>query len=192
MVSVAPDLSFDFDITGPSGQWLRRGNHALWRASRNADEPPYVLHEWCHRGVRPFPTLGSKPVFHRVPEGIPYHISHLFGFWVVNDVDAMLLTVPRGPVTHLMYIIGGRTGRPAQANCLHVCPRCAARFGEATFSGVQSGYERFLDFALERVRAFNGDEHARTCSDCCALHPLIYGFHESADTPEERVARLAG
>jgi hypothetical protein len=27
---------------------------------------------------------------------------------------------------------------------------------------------------------------------CGALHPLIYGFHEAADTPEERAARLAG
>jgi len=192
MVTAGPELSFDFDVTAPSGEWLRRGNHALWRTTRSAAEPPYVLHEWCDKGVRPFPSRGSKPVFHRVPEGTPYHISHLFGFWVANDVDAMLLTVPRGPVTHLMLIVGGLTGKPAEASCLHVCPKCAARFGEAKFAAVQSGYERFLDFCLQRVRSFNADTQLRTCPNCGAVHPPIYGFHAEADTPEERAAREAG
>jgi hypothetical protein len=107
MVTAEPDLSFDFDITAPSGTWIRRGNHALWRTSRTGDKPPYILHEWSDKGVRPFPSSGAKPIFHRVPEGTPYHISHLFGFWVVNDVDAMLLTVPHGSVTHFMLVVGG-------------------------------------------------------------------------------------
>jgi hypothetical protein len=192
MVTAEPDLSFDFDVTAASGKWIRHGHHALWRASRAADEPPYILHEWSDKGVRPFPIVGPKPVFHRVPEGTPYHISHLFGFWVVNDVDAMLLTVPRGPVTHLMLVVGGRTGKPAEASCLHVCPKCAARYGEAKFSDVQSGYERFLEFALTRVRAFNSDPKLRTCPRCAAVHPPIYGFHEGADTPDERITRIAG
>lgn len=192
MVTAEPEQSFDFDITTPSGTWLRRGNHALWRTSRTADKPAYILHEWSDKGVRPFPSVGAKPVFHRVPEGTPYHISHLFGFWVVNDVDAMLLTVPHGPITHLMLVVGGRTGKPAEASCLHVCPKCAARYGEAKFSEVQSGYERFLDFALMRVRAFNADERLRTCPKCRAVHPPVYGFHEEADTPEERAARETG
>lgn len=192
MVTAEPELAFDFDVTEPSGPWIRRGNHALWRGTRPAEEPPYLLHEWCEQGVRPFPSSGAKPVFHRIPEGTPYHISHLFGFWVVNDVDAMLLTMPRGPVTHLMLVVGGRTGKPAEASALHVCPKCAARFGEARFAEVQSGYERFLDFALSRVRAFNADERLRACPRCGAVHPQIYGFHEEADTPEERAAREAG
>lgn len=192
MVTAEPDLSFDFDVTAGSGKWIRGGHHALWRASRTTDEPPYVLHEWTDRGVRPFPSAGPKPVFHRVPEGTPYHISHLFGFWVVNDVDAMLLTVPRGRVTYSMLVVGGRTGKPAEASCLHVCPKCAARYGEARFSEVQSGYERFLDFALTRVRAFNADERLRTCPTCGAVHPPIYGFHAEADRPAERAAREAG
>jgi len=192
MVSAEPELGFDFDVTGPTGSWIRHGHHALWGTTRNADQPPYILHEWCDKGVRPFPTSGSKPVFHRIPEGTPYHIAHLFGFWIVNDVDAMLLTVPREPITHLMLVVGGRTGKPAEASCLHVCPRCAARFGAARFAEVQRGYDRFLDFALQRVRAFNPDPQLRTCPKCGAVHPPIYGFHEDADTPEERAARAAG
>lgn len=192
MVTAEPELGFDFDVTAPSEPWIRTGNHALWRATRRASQPPYLLHEWCEKGVRPFPCRGTKPVFHRIPGRTPYHISHLFGFWVANDVDAMLLTVPRGPVTHSMLVVGGRTGRPADASCLHVCPKCAARYGEVRFSEVQSGYERFLTFALTRVRAFNANERLRTCPNCGAVHPLIYGFHEEADTPEERAAREAG
>jgi hypothetical protein len=192
MVTAEPELSFDFDVTEPTGEWIRRGNHALWRTTRSADRPPYVLHEWCENGVRPFPVRGSKPVFHRVPEGTSYYIAHLFGFWIVNDVDAMLLTVPRGAITHLMLTVGGLTGKPAEASCLHVCPKCAARFGEVRFAEVQRGYERFLDFCLTRVRAFNADEQRRTCPRCGAAHPPIYGFHEEADTPEERAAREAG
>jgi hypothetical protein len=192
MVTAEPDLSFDFDVTQGGGKWVRRGNHALWCGSRASSDPPYVLHEWTDRGVRPFPVIGPKPVFHRVPEGTPYHVSHLFGFWVANDVDAMLLTVPRGEVAHHMLTVGGRTGKPAEATCLHVCPRCASRFGEASFAEVRSGYERFLDFALKRVRAFNADATLRTCPRCSAVHPPIYGFHEDADTPDARAARLEG
>ncbi|MGH7034617.1 MAG: hypothetical protein ACREFL_12875 [Stellaceae bacterium] len=192
MVTAEPELAFDFDVTEPTGPWIRRGNHALWLATRPSGELPYLLHEWCEQGVRPFPSSAAKPVFHRIPEGTPYHISHLFGFWMANDVDAMLLTVPRGPVTHLMLVVGGRTGKPAEASALHVCPRCAARFGEAKFSEVQSGYERFLGFALSRVRAFNADERLRACPRCGAVHPPTYGFHHEADTPQERAAREAG
>ena len=192
MVSFEPELGFDFDVTSPTGPWIRRGHHALWRATRGADLPPYVLHEWCDRGVRPFPSREAKPVFHRIPEGTPYHIAHLFGFWIVNDVDAMLLTVPRGLITQFMLVVGGRTGKPAEARYLNVCPKCAARFGEASFAEVQSGYERFLDFALTRVRAFNSDAQLRTCPNCGAVHPLIYGFYEEADTTQERAARESG
>ena len=96
MVIAEPNLSFDFDVSAGGGRWIRHGNHALWCGNRTADEPSYVLHEWEEKGVRPFPVTGTKPVFHRVPEGTPYHISHLFGFWIVNDVDALLLILTHG------------------------------------------------------------------------------------------------
>ena len=192
MVIAEPNLSFDFDVSAGGGRWIRHGNHALWCGNRTPDEPPYVLHEWEEKGVRPFPVIGTKPVFHRVPEGTPYHISHLFGFWIVNDVDALLLTVPRGAETHHMLTVGGRTGKPAEATVLHVCPKCAARYGEAKCSQVQAGYNRLIEFALKKVRAFNADPKLRTCPRCGAVHPPIYGFYQDQDTPEERAARLAG
>jgi hypothetical protein len=192
MVMPEPSLSFDFDIGADREKWFRHGNHAVWCGNRAADQPRYVLHEWSEKGVHPFPVEGDKPVFHRVPEGTPYHISRLFGFWVVNDVDAMLLTVKRGAIIHHMLAVGGRTDKPAEASVLFVCPKCAARFGEATFDKVRAGYDRFIDFALTRVRAFNADAELRTCPRCSAVHPPIYGFHAQQDWPEEQVARNAG
>jgi hypothetical protein len=192
MVTAEPELSFDIDVTASDGTWIRRGNHAIWRGSRAAGETPYLLHEWTERGVRPFPLRDDKPVLHRVPAGTPYHIAHLFGFWVVNDVDAMLLTAKRDGTTYHMLVVGGRTQGFAAASCLFVCPKCAARFGEQKGPAMGGSYQPFIDFALKRVRAVNADAALRTCPRCGAAHPPIYGFHAEADTPDERAARDAG
>jgi len=192
MVTAAPELSFDVDVTNSDGKWVQRGNHAIWCGSRTGSEPPYLLHEWTERGVRPFRHEGGKPVFHRVAQGTPYHIAHLFGFWVINDTDAMVLTAKRGDVAYTMLTIGGLTDRPAEATSLFVCPKCAARFGEEKFTALRAGYARFIEAALKRVRAFNADAALRRCPRCGSTHPPIYGFDEAADTPEERAARVAG
>lgn len=192
MVTTEPTLSFDVDVTAGDGRWVRKGNHAIWSGRREANEPAYVLHEWTERGVLPFPRRDNNAHMHRVPAGTPYHISHLFGFWVVNDVDALLLSAKRDDTDYYMLVVGGLTEGLREATCLFVCPKCAARFGEAPFAELRSGYERFIDFALQRVRAFNADTTLRTCPKCGAIHPPIYGFHTEMDTPEERVAREAG
>jgi hypothetical protein len=193
MVTTAePTLSFDVDVTAGDGRWVRKGNHAIWSGRREANEAPYVLHEWTERGVRPFPRRDDDAHMRRVPAGTPYHVSHLFGFWIVNDVDTMLLNAKRGATDYYMLVVGGLTDGLREASCLFVCPKCASRFGEARFAELRSGYERFLDFALQRVREFNADRQRRTCPHCGAVHPPIYGFHEEADTPEERAAREAG
>ena len=192
MVTAEPVLSFDIDVTASDGKWIRRGNHAIWRGHRKAGEAPYLLHEWTERGVRPFPIRDAKPVLHRVPARTPYHISHLFGFWVVNDVDALLLTAQRDGTTYHMLVVGGLTDGFAEASCLFVCPKCAARFGEEKGPAMGTGYQPFIDFTLKRVRAFNTDEALRKCPRCGHVHPPIYGFDEAADTPGERAARDAG
>ena len=193
MVTTAePTLSFDVDVTAGDGRWVRNGNHAIWSGQREANQLPYVLHEWTERGVLPFPRRDENAHMRRVPAGTPYHIAHLFGFWIVNDVDTMLLNAKRGETDYYMLVVGGLTDGLREAACLFVCPKCASRFGEARFAELPRGYERFLDFALQRVREFNADSQQRTCPNCGAIHPPIYGFRAEADTPEERAARLAG
>jgi predicted RNA-binding Zn-ribbon protein involved in translation (DUF1610 family) len=192
MVTADPTLSFDVDVTAGDGRWIRKGNHAIWSGRREASEPAYVLHEWTERGVRPFPRNDDNAHMRRVPAGTPYHIAHLFGFWIVNDVDLLLLNAKRDATDYTMLVVGGRTDGLREASCSFVCPKCAARFGEARFAELPSGYERFIDFALKQVRAFNANTALRTCPQCGAVHPPIYGFHAEADTPEERAAREAG
>ena len=191
MVTAEPVLSFDIDVTAAEGIWTRRGNHAIWCGSRESVDPPYVLHEWTERGVRPFALRDDNPVLHRVPAGTPYHISGLFGFWVVNDVDAMLLTAKRGEIRYHMLVVGGRTDGLREASCLFVCPKCATRFGEEKFP-MRADYDAFIAFALKRVRNFNADAAQRVCPKCRHTHPPIYGFHAETDTPDERDARNAG
>jgi hypothetical protein len=191
MVTAEPALSFDIDVTASDGSWTRRGHHAIWRGNRRPDDAPYLLHEWTERGVRPFPRRDDNPVLHRVPAGTPYHIARLFGFWVVNDVDALLLSAKRDETTYYMLVVGGLTDGLREATCLFVCPKCAARFGKEKFA-FRGDYEGFISFALTRVRAFNADPALRACTNCGHVHPAIYGFHAEADTPDERAARDFG
>ncbi len=190
MVTAEPTLSFDIDLTASDGRWVRRGNHAVWSGRREANDPPYVLHEWTEHGVRPFPRRDDNAHLRRVPAGTAYHIARLFGFWVVNDVDALLLSAKRGDTDYYMLVVGGLSDGLRQATCLFVCPKCAARFGEANFE-MRGNYEDFIAFAQKRVRAFNAETPRRTCPRCGHLHPPTYGFHAEADTEEERSARNA-
>jgi hypothetical protein len=141
--------------------------------------------------VRPFPRLDENAHLRRIPAGTPYHVSSLFGFWIVNDVDALMLTARRDETDYHMLALGGVTGGHQTASCLFVCPNCAARFGEASFD-VRGNYEDFIAFSQKRVRAFNSDTVARTCSECGHVNPLTYGFHVADDTEEERNIRNMG
>jgi hypothetical protein len=190
MVTVEPTLSFDVDVAGGDERWVRKGNHAIWSGRREVNESPYVLHEWTDRGVRPFPRRDNHAHLRRVPAGTPYHVAHLFGFWVVNDVDALLLTAKRGETDHYMLVVGGVSDGLREASCLFVCPKCAARFGEARFE-MRGRYPDFIAFAQKRVRAFNAEASQRTCPKCGHVHPPTYGFHAKDDTAEERTARNA-
>jgi hypothetical protein len=190
MVTAEPTLSFDVDVAAGDGRWVRSGNHAIWSGRRAANESPYVLHEWTERGVRPFPRRDDNAHMRRVPAGTPFHIARLFGFWVINDVDALLVSATRDETDYYMLVVGGLTDGLREATCLFVCPRCAARFGEASFA-LRGKYEDFIAFAGKRVRAFNADGSQRTCPKCGHLHPLTYGFHAEDDTAEERAARDA-
>jgi len=190
MVTAEPTLSFDVDVTAGDGRWARKGHHAIWSGRREANEPPYVLHEWTERGVRPFLRRDDNAHLRRVPAGTPYHIARLFGFWVINDVDALLLSAKRGETDYYMLVIGGRSDGLRHATCLFVCPKCAARFGEEGFE-LRGKYEDFIAFASKRVRAFNAEASQRTCPKCGHVHPPTYGFDAEADTAEEHAGRVA-
>jgi len=189
-LSAEPILSTGFLLGHSDGRWQQRGQYIIWSGKREASEPAYVMHEWIERGVLPIPSRRQPILLHRVPAGRPYHVARLFGFWIVNDCDTLWFETTRGDTTYYTLITGGVSDRPSTSSCLWVCPKCAARFAEQSLR-APGQYDRFLHFALERVRAFNADQALRTCPRCAAVHPPVYGFYESSDTPEERAARAA-
>jgi hypothetical protein len=190
--SSVPELSFTVAMPDSDGKWRRHGDYAIWCGNRPKSEYGYVLHEWSARGVLPIPHRTKRPILHRIVQGTPYHVSHLFGFWVAHDVDAVWIEAEGKDSTNYTLMVGGSSGKPADTMCSWVCPKCASSFGAETVNTVREGFGHFLDVALKRVRAFNGDEKLRTCPHCGALHPPTYGFYAEADTPTERSARDAG
>jgi predicted RNA-binding Zn-ribbon protein involved in translation (DUF1610 family) len=191
--SAAPELSFTVRMSDADVRWQRHGDYAIWCGNRKADQAGYVLHEWCDKGVIPIPGRTGRPIVHRIAQGTPYHVAHLFGFWIEHDVDAVWLESPGGDgASNYTLMVGGAAGKPAETASLFVCPKCAAPFGRETVNTARQGYGRFIEIALERVRAFNADAKSRACPKCGAVHPPIYGFYADADTPAERAARQAG
>nr|ART40448.1 K791 [uncultured bacterium] len=188
----APELSFVKRMSETDSRWQRHGDYAIWTGNRRLDEPGYVLHEWSEKGVVPIPHRRPSPVLHRIAGGTPYHVSHLFGFWITHDVDAVWLETVKDGASYYALMVGGTSGKPAKTDSSFVCPKCAASFGRETFDTARQGYEQFLTHARERVRAFNGDAALRTCPKCKAVHPPTYAFYAEADTADERTARLAG
>jgi len=189
-LSAEPVLSTGFLLGHTDGRWGQCGQYIIWGGKRDDDEPPYLMHEWIGQGVVPIPARRQPTLFHRVPAGRPYHVARLFGFWIVNDCDALWFESTRGDATYYALMIGGVSGKPEIASCLWVCPKCAARFNEGSVE-VLGQYDKFLRVALERVRAFNGSQALRTCPRCAAVHAPVYGFYEADDTAEERAARQA-
>jgi hypothetical protein len=188
----APELSFTVAMPDSDGKWRRHGDYAIWCGSRKASEPGFVLHEWSERGVIPIPHRAKRPILHRIVQGTPYHVAHLFGFWIAHDVDAVWIEADGRDATNYTLMVGGSTGKPADTTCLWVCPKCAASFGAERINTAREGYGHFLDAALKRVRAFNADPALRACPKCRNVHPPTYGFYAGEDTAAERSARDAG
>lgn len=189
--SGGPELSFVRMMTEPFGRWERKGDYAIWTGSRRSDEAKYTLLELHDGGVVPIVKPGASPLLHRIPAGVPHHVAHLYGFWHAADVDAVWLRAKQGEVEYYSLMLGGAAGRPATDSCLWICPKCAALLVRHEFDTARNGFDAFLGFALEKVRAFNRDAAQRTCRNCGAVHPPAHGFYPDEDTGEERAARLA-
>ena len=190
--SRGPELSYTRRLAEAPSGWQHRGDYVVWGGNRDGAQTPYVLHEWCDRGVIPIPHRTGRAIVHRIAKGTAYHVSHLFGFWIEHDVDAMWLESPDGAGTAYTLITGGTIGLPANVVSLFVCPKCAVQFGRETMSVQRRGFAAFLEGTLTRVRAFNADESLRSCPKCGNVHPPSYGFYADADDDVERNARNAG
>jgi len=185
------ELSFIRSMRDTDGKWVLHGEYSIWSGGQRPDGPPYLLHEWREDGVLPIPRAETHPVMHRIAAGTPFEVAHLFGFWIAVDVDTVWIDALSDGGHHYALIVGGTLGKPGQAACLWVCPKCAAPIARAEFAVPRQRFERFLDFAQERVRAFNADPRLRTCERCGTVHPPSYGFDPALDTDNESKARHA-
>jgi len=184
----SPLLSFARAMGDTDGKWQLRGEYAIWAGSRKEDEP-YLLHEWRDKRVVPIRRSSARPVMHRILGGVPFEVAHLFGFWITVDVDTVWIDAGEDAKRCAALIVGGTKGKPAKAECGWVCPKCGEIFNRAVFAIPHQHFERFLDFADERVRAFNADAALRKCPQCNAIHPPSYGFDAHRDGDIERTAR---
>jgi len=187
----APVLSFVRSMAETAGKWELHGDYSIWSGGRSAGTSPYLLHELCDKGVVPIRRPTTRPVMHRIPAGTAFEVMPLFGFWISVDVDTVWLDAANPEGQYCALMVGGTKGKPAEASCAWVCPKCAALFARDSFAIPRQRFERFLEFAQTRVREFNVDAKLRTCPKCSAVHPPSYGFFAAQDTSEEHAARVA-
>ena len=187
-----PELSFVRRMADTDGRFEHHGDYAIWCGHRKAGEPPLALYELHQEGVVPVRRQGNAPVLHRVATGTPFYVAHLAGFWMNADTDAIWLESAQRGAAYYALMLGGVADAFTWNELLWVCRSCRAELARHRFHTHRHGFDRFLPFALEKVRAFNADAAARTCPKCAKVHPHAYGFHPDRDDALERAARAAG
>jgi hypothetical protein len=185
----APELSFFQSMGETSRRWERHGDYSIWCGAPALGSAVYVFNEWRDHRVLTVPRRNAHSVMHRIAAGTPFEVEHLFGFWMILDVDSVWIDTSVFGGQRCALVVGGTKGKPAEAACLWICPKCGAPFARASFAIPRQRLERFLAFAQERVRIFNADERVRTCPSCAAVHPPSYGYYTEDDGEAEQAAR---
>jgi hypothetical protein len=193
-VSRRPLMHYVQRMGDADSRWEEIGDYAIWTGNRKPDQLPLQLLELHDRSVIPIPWEQSAPILHRIPAGTPYHVRHLFGFWITVDTDTVWLQArygepPFGPAVYYSLMLGGARTRPLQASCSWYCPSCGTPLHGVGYAMHPHGLAGFLRAAQEVVCEFNGSRDRRTCRECGDVHPPGYGFYPQDDLAEEGAAR---
>lgn len=123
--------------------------------------------------------------------GTPHHTRHLFGYWHINDVDEVYITVGgKSPDDEATRIILMRMPRPGERDMFAwYCEQCVTLLYCFVYDTGNLGFEGFWRAENEAVRTFNSDRKLRICPNCGWEHPLGYRFMANKNTPEEEAAR---
>ena len=188
----APAAHFDLFLAGAEaaaqqGRLFAFGEYWLWGASRAAAQPRLEVIEQRPDGLVRFSQPGY--MLHVVKAGVPYHVAHLFGYWLASDADGLWLQVERSGETTYTWIIGGQSGVRRAHSFRWICPACGALLAERQHADRAARPERFVLAQFEAVRAFNQDVTMRTCRACGHQHPTAYGLVPEQDSPDEASAR---
>lgn len=170
-------------------RWERHGDYSIWCGGSASGSAVYVLNEWRDNRVLAVPRRDAHPVMHRIAAGTPFEVERLFGFWMSLDVDSVWIDTSVSGRQRCALVVGGTKGKPADAACLWICPKCGTPLARSSFAIERQRFERFLGFAQDRVRMFNADERVRRCPSCAAVHPPSYGFYMEEDGEAEQAAR---
>jgi hypothetical protein len=124
--------------------------------------------------------------------GTPHHTRHLFGYWHINDVDEVMITIggmtPEDEATRILLM---RNPRPGERDMFAwYCERCVTLLHCFVYDTGNLGFQGFWRAEDEAVKTFNNTRQLRICPTCGAEHPLGFRYMANKNTAEEEAARL--
>jgi hypothetical protein len=129
--------------------------------------------------------------FYIIYSGTPHHTCSLFGYWHINDVDEVYITVGgKNPEDEATRILMMRYPNPGERDMFSwYCQQCVTLLYCHVHPTGDLGFETFWKAESEAVTIFNTDPKLRRCSNCGAEHPLGYRFMANKNSPAEELAR---
>ena len=156
------------------------------RSTKHMEDDTLELGPGGIRQVKKDP-LGLYVIF----GGTPHHTRHIFGYWHINDVDELYLTIggeqPDDPASRILIM---RNPQPGERDMFAwYCEQCATLLHCFVHETGRLGFETFWRAESDAVHEFNADARLRRCGSCGWEHPLAYHYMASKNTPEEEAAR---
>lgn len=182
-------LSYTRSMVDGTNDWRMMGDYAIWSGRRSIQETPHVLHELIGRKVLRVPASSGRAILHPIKAGVWFEIRHLFGFWMMSDVDTIWLDAP-GEDNHFYTLcVGGAESRPGTISFGWVCPNCGELFNTNSLEAGGGRFVSCLETSEKLVTEFNASSANRTCPSCGNVHPESYGFYPERDLPIARQMR---
>jgi hypothetical protein len=184
----AYDLLSEADLS-LLGTFQKVGHHVV-RASRlpPGGRPPGSLQEVIDGRI--VNVSRHNTGIYVTPAGRPHHIRGGTGYWHVNDVDEIVLSVAgleNGYGLSVLFFDVKAAHR--WDKFAWYCLTCHRPLFDAEANTGEGGWDEFLRVEGTAVANFNGDPSHRTCPDCGAIHPLGYRIYRDGETAGEAEAR---
>jgi hypothetical protein len=125
--------------------------------------------------------------------GTPHRVPHNFGFWHINDMDELYLTLPGptddAPAYCLVLMQHPDPAGHAGESFAQYCEMCLTMLFERRYQTAELGFEGVFRFSDDSIREYNSLERNRLCPECGHMNPHGYTWNPNRDTPEMAIAR---